>query len=292
VVEPSRIWLLAYTIAPGDRYVWERKQSHGLVIGRPEALFEALRNTVRLITQTPSSDTIILETGVENAVELSTCGLALPEVPIAEVISGYSYELLPDGRWVNHTERPLARVLVSTRGVEVQGTGPGVALDGRPLPDREQALLKDNSVLLVGERRFVYRETPGSPYLGLLFAEPLTRLLVAVGQVAEIGREPQAPGIAIPDRRGQQNIVWSSGARAARVRDSGFTLDRALTGRHQASIVPQGATMVVEALHPTCHTFHFRSNGLLERVEERSVATFGEAVVVGTSIIGMNPPPR
>lgn len=292
VVDPARIWLNAYTVAPGDRHLWERQMGHRFLIGMPQAIEESIRNATRFITQAPSSDTIILETGIEHVLELGTTGIALPEVPMSDVVAGYSYDLLADGRWVNRAERPLVRVQVGPKGVAIQATSPGVFVDGKLLTDQEQLPLRDGAGIVVGERRFAYRALANSPFFGLLFSEPQTRLVIAGGQVAEVGREPTAPGIAVPDRKGQQNILWSSGARAARARESGFTLDRALTGRRQASVRAQGPVFVVEALHERCLTYLYRGTGELERVQPRASAEIGHSIIIGTSIVTLNPPPR
>ena len=70
-----------------------------------------------------------------------------------------------------------------------------------------------------------------------------------------LSRNRRIPGLALPDRRGQDNIRWCVGARAARACESGFTLDRALAGRRQSSVNlgPGGAKLV--SLHERCATY-------------------------------------
>ena len=61
--------------------------------------------------------------------------------------------------------------------------------------------------------------------------------------------------LAYPDRRGQDNIRWCTGTRAARARSGGFTLDRALAGRRQASIEMQHGELKVTPLYAKCPTY-------------------------------------
>ena len=58
----------------------------------------------------------------------------------------------------------------------------------------------------------------------------------AAGQRVELGREPNHPGLLLPDRNNQDNIRWCPGPRAARAREKGFALDKSLTGRRQTEI--------------------------------------------------------
>jgi hypothetical protein len=114
---------------------------------------------------------------------------------------------------------------------------------------------------------------------------------VMTGQTAELGREPNHPGLAFPDRRGQDNIRWCSGPRAARARAGGFTLDRALAGRRQAAVQMTGDTIGVTTLHQRCPTYVVQENSqTMTRVEGTSEATMTDILVVGTTVVGFRPP--
>ena len=134
-----------------------------------------------------------------------------------------------------------------------------------------------------------FRALPHAGYVGVLIAETATRVGVASGSAFEIGREPQHPGMALPDRRGQGNIRWCVGGRASRAREGGFTLDRALAGRRQAAIVlgPDGPQ--VRGLHKTCPTYRLRDRELL-KVDEPIPLAIDDMIVVGTSVIALRAP--
>jgi hypothetical protein len=114
------------------------------------------------------------------------------------------------------------------------------------------------------------------------------RLPVAVGQKAELGREPGHPGLQYPDRRGQDNIRWCAGQRAARAKANGFTLDRALAGRRQATIEVMGEYAELTPVHDRCPTYVVRHNdGRILRAEVKVPLYPDDLVLAGTSVIGL-----
>ena len=251
VVDPACLWLLAYNIAPSDRHAWD-KLGRGLVVGQPAALERAITAQLQPTQGTTGSDTIILDVANRATMELVMSGLALPSVPLSEVVAGYTYDLLADGRWVNRSENAIARVDVSAEGTVFVALTPGLTVSGRQATPGKPLLLKDNDELRTPSGSMKYYHINDKGYLGLMVADTLARLGIAPGQQAEIGREPNHPGLALPDRRGNENIRWCLGARAARARTGGFTLDRALAGRRQAaiSLASSGAKLV--SLHDRC----------------------------------------
>ena len=112
---------------------------------------------------------------------------------------------------------------------------------------------------------------------------------VGDGQAVEIGREPQHPGFALPDRRGQDNIRWCVGGRAARAREGGFTMDRALAGRRQAKVNVDLGEASLAGLHKTCPTLRLRG-GEVMRVSEATGLQIDDMIVLGTSIISVKAP--
>ena len=125
--------------------------------------------------------------------------------------------------------------------------------------------------------------------MGVLVSDTPARLGVSDGQMVEIGREPAPPGFALPDRRGQQNIRWCVGSRAARAREGGFTMDRALAGRRQAAVEVQQLQARVLGIHKTCATHVFR-HGSLNRIDSSAPLEFDDMIVVGTSVISVRSP--
>ena len=125
----------------------------------------------------------------------------------------------------------------------------------------------------------------------MLLADTEMRLGVVSGQTAEIGREPNHPGLAFPDRRGQDNIRWCPGPRAARARSGGFTLDRALAGRRQAAIQIQNDQIQLTPLHPRVPTYVMQNGeGALVHAERPVSLQIGDLVVAGTTVVGLRAP--
>ncbi len=291
VLDPASLYLAAHHIAPGDRFSWER-DGHGLVVGTPQAIEAAIIEQQRVITQDAGSNTIILDTGFNAALQIAFAGLALPSVPMSDVVGGYSYDLVEHGQWINGSDQSLLRVDVTPAGVFVLATSPRAALDDRPLRLRDRVALNHGSVLRIGGKTHRYHACGSNVYVGFLLAETPSHILVSEGQRAELGREPAHPGLSLPDRRGQSNIRWCAGARAARARESGFTLDRALAGRHQVAITPKAGFCQVEPLHERCPTWVWHDGGDLTRAAQITSVPIGQHLIVGTTVISLDKPTR
>jgi hypothetical protein len=138
-----------------------------------------------------------------------------------------------------------------------------------------------------------------------LVSESANRVGVSPGQTVEIGREPSHPGLMLVDRRGAANLRWCPGTKAARAREGGFTLDRALAGRRQAAIVATAAGPEVVPLHDRCATWRLsfdQAEGaataggdatrprVLERVHEPRPVHVGDHLVVGTWVVTLVAP--
>ncbi len=289
VLNPAALWLATYNIASEDRGSWI-ESGRGLLIGTPEAVDVAIEESLKQVTRTSGSDTIVLDVGLHADLELVMCGLALPLVPLSDVVSSYFYDLLPDGRWVNRSDRSLLRLEVTPTGTSLKALSPGVSVDGRGVPSGESVALNDGSKVVTSTGALHYEAT-NQTYAGLMLADTEMRLGVVSGQTAELGREPNHPGLAFPDRRGQDNIRWCPGPRAARARAGGFTLDRALAGRRQAAIQMSGDHIQLTPLHPRCPTYVQRRGApSLEKADRVMNLTVGDRVVAGTTVVGLRAP--
>ena len=291
VLNPAGLWLATYIVSLQDRISWT-EAGRGMVLGTPAAVQQAIIDTQRVSQRSTGSDTIVLDVGSSADLELVMGGLALPAVPLSDVVASYFYDLLPDGRWVNRSDRAVLRVEVTSEGAAVTAMSPGVQINGRPLPPGHARRLATDDQIGTAAGTHVQRgcRTNGQT---MLLADTEMRLGVSDGQTAELGREPNHPGLALPDRRGQDNIRWCSGQRAARARSGGFTLDRALAGRRQASVQVVGDTVQVTPLHPRCPTYVVRAaSGGMERAEVGAIAMVDrdDLVVAGTTVIGLRAP--
>ena len=102
----------------------------------------------------------------------------------------------------------------------------------------------------------------------------------------EIGRSPNPPGLALPSRPGKSNIRWCEGETAKRAKEQGFTLDRVLAGRRQASVHMSSEGLHLTPLHKSCPTYVL-DNGKLTWVKEPQLISATDRVVAGTNVIGL-----
>jgi hypothetical protein len=222
--------------------------------------------------------------------ELVMAGLALPAVPLADVVQGYSYDLQGDGTWANRSDRAVLRADVTASGVTIQALAPNISVNGRALAPGESSLLRDGTQLGTpsGTIRFVQ---PDQEYAGLMLADTRMRLAVVTGQKAELGREPGAPGLPFLDRKGQDNIRWCPGSRAQRAKAGQFTLDRAMAGRRQAQVEVMDGEAHITSLHERCPTWLLREGeGRLEKVDPSLRAGVGDLIVAGTTVVALRAP--
>lgn len=291
ILDPAALFLATYIIATDAREEW-CDAGRGLVIGTAEAIENAIEQLRKTQGQSRTSEsdveTMAIGTRSLSYLELVIAGLALPKVPFSDVVSSYSYDLLPDGRWVTRSEEPVLRVEVKPDGVVLQALNPGISLNGRLLSSGESVRLDEPAIIGTPSNTVEYRPTDQG-YVGVLIVEAPMRLSVVYGQTAELGRKPNPPGLAFPTREGQENIQWCSGSRAARARASGFTFDRALAGRRQAAVKLGTDTIEVVPLHESCATYVLREERLVY-VEEPEIIEVGDMVVAGTTVVRLRTP--
>ena len=289
VLNPASLWLSAYNIAPIDRGTW-LEHGRGLMIGTPEGLEGAIQEAARAVSRAPGSDTIVLDGGARAALELVMAGLALPSVPLSEVVASYFYDMLPDGRWVNRSDRAALRVEVNESGTRLIAMAPGVLLNGRAMNTGESLILEHGSEVKAANGAFVFRPG-GHGYEGLLVSDTEMRLGVTHGQTLELGREPNHPGLAYPDRQGQDNIRWCTGARAARAQAQRFSLDRALAGRRQCAVRLTDDGVEVTQIHDRCPTYVLRlDDRSIERIEPTTMIEPDDLIIAGTTVVALRAP--
>lgn len=288
VVDPADLFLQAYSIAPSDRYAWT-DLGRGLVIGTLGAVQQSIDDVNRALSQAPGTDTIILELNSSSVFDLVMSGLALPAVPMSDVVAGYTYDLLQDGRWTNQADHSTVRLEVSSAGVSVEVREQDVIVDGQRMSVGTKRALKDGDKIQAAGLDYVFRQLEHRGYIGFLLSDSNARMGVGEGQSIEIGREPRHPGFALPDRRGQDNIRWCVGGRAARAREGGFTMDRALAGRCQAEVAVKNGRAQLSGLHKTCPTLRLRGKQL-DKIVEPADLDIDDMIVLGTSVISVRRP--
>ena len=225
----------------------------------------------------------------EGDVSLQLVGLALPAVPMAGVIQGYSFDLLSDCSWGFATEGVLLRVEVSLAGAHIITLNPDIYINGRRVPLNSKEVLRDGNLIRTPLGQVRYRALAGQ-YQGMLIGPETYSMNVNVGERVELGREPSFPGFTLPDRGGLERIRWSAGIRAEKARQQGLTLDRSLTGRHQALFMARSSKdFIVDKIHDRIPTWLF-CNEKLDRVTRACKAKFGDMLIIGTNVICIAPP--
>ncbi|MGK0173601.1 MAG: class 3 adenylate cyclase [Gammaproteobacteria bacterium] len=293
VLDPASLFLSTYTIAPEDRQAWTEYAS-GLVIGMPLAIDEAIQEIEEPVHNTSEiygldgSDTLLLDRIVRTDLELVLCGLALPAVPLADVVAAYSYELTPDGHWVTRSDRAFLRVEVTPNKVVVLPLTNDISIAGAHARSGKPVELKIPTTILTPAGAVQYCPLK-SGYIGVLLLDTNMKLGVKNGQTAQIGRKPNPPGLAFPNREGQDNIRWCSGPRASRARREDFSLDRVLAGRQQAAIKPQRGSIELHPLHDDCATYVLRE-GRIGRARRPVRVRTGDMIVAGTNVIALRAP--
>ena len=286
IADPSQLWLLAYHLGPAERLEWLR-HGRGLVVATQEAFGAALERHRAPITRAVGSDTIILDSRQIVVVDLVLAGLCLPGVPIAEVVAGYTYDLLGDGRWVNRSERAVLRVDVSASGPTLAVLAPGVTVAGQVAAINSTWPLRSGEVIATRQGQFKFVAFNQDGFIGALVGDSQMHLGVANNQRVELGREPIHPGLLLPDRNNQDNIRWCPGPRAARARERGFTLDKSLTGRRQAAVEVDAGGVRVVPLHETCPTLLLTEAGTVTRLPGPASVRVGDAILVGTTVVAV-----
>ena len=213
VLDPASLFLAAYRIAPEDRQEWTEFAS-GLVIGQPEAIDAAISDIVEPLHGTgeihvlDGADTILLDRIVHTDLELVLCGLALPAVPLSDVVAAYSYELLLDGHWVTRSDRALLRVEVTPNKVTVFPLRSDISIGGSIVPTGEPIELQSAVDIATSAGTVEYCPIK-SGYIGAMLLDTPMKLVVRNGQTAEFGRKPTPP--ALPFRIGKDTKI-SGGA--------------------------------------------------------------------------------
>lgn len=291
VLEPSSFYLAAWRLSPSDREGWAGA-GRGLVVGTPEAIDRAVceieGEAAAAKPPLEDSSTMFLDLRRRVDLQLLLCGLGLPAVPVAEVVAGYTFDLLADGSWVTRSDQAVLRVDVRPGEVAVRAVAAGVSVDGKLLVAGEEAVLRNGSVIRGPTGEIAFRATDGA-YAGVLLADTEQWLGLLAGQTAEVGRKPNPPGLAFPNRDSPDNLRWLSGPRAARAQSSQFTLDRYLSGRRQAAVQLSGNAIRLVPLHSDCPTYVLRRDGL-QLIDQPTQVTVGDMIVAGTTVIGLRSP--
>jgi hypothetical protein len=284
---PGQMWLQVTNIPGAERKAW-LDAGRGMIVGSPEAMVKAL-TAAQVVIPGGGSQTVFMDLSGGGDVSLDLVGLALPAVPMAGVIQGYSFDMLPDGAWGFSKGGAKLRVTVNMGGISVTTYSPDILINGRRVPPNTTEQLRDGFLIRTPQGQVRYRALTGT-YRGMLIGAPTFSMEARAGEGVEMGREPNFPGFTLPDRGGLDRIQWAAGGRAQKARQAGLTLDRSMTGRHQAILKVMSPTeFTVAPIHQRIPTWLF-SNDQLDRVLREQKAGFGDMIVIGTNVICINKP--
>ncbi|MBK9368441.1 MAG: hypothetical protein IPN01_19380 [Deltaproteobacteria bacterium] len=284
VMDPARVWLNAYQLSPATRLEWLGR-GHNLLISTPEALDRALG---AIVPQPPTDPAQPSTQSFEAEDALTLAGLALPAVPFSNIIAAYSFDLLSDSRWVSRDNGAVARVEVRVEGVSVLALAAGVSVNGQPLRAGERRPLNHGAIMRTSTSDHRFSSLASGPYRGLLVNLSPADLLVSLKQAVELGRDPQGHGFSVHDRRGEENLTWCPGPRAARAREEGFNLDRSLISRRHARLTPdREGQLRLTSLSERSPTYLHSDRRGLERVVGEATAHDDDLIVLGTHVIGV-----
>lgn len=291
VLSPDVLYLGTYRIAAGERQAW-LDAGCGLIIGTSAAINSALDEHMHPERDRANIDgpqlTVLVKRMGEIALEVVFCGLALPRVPLADVVAAYHYELTPDGEWATAADNGLLIVTVTRQGVELTARHGEIAVGGVSLPQGERMIVVQRQIINTPAGGFEFIPLEGE-YCGVLLRDTSMKLGVGRGQTVELGRQPNAPGLAFPKRPGQVNIRWCAGSKARQAREQDFNLDRGLVGRRQFAIRVGHGSLELVPMHSECTTFVLRDSQLVE-IRQPVPVKFGDHVIAGTAVVALRRP--
>ena len=139
--------------------------------------------------------------------EVSIFGVALPQVPMARTIDGYTLDLLTDGAWGYGVEEDVTvRVSITVNGHFISALKPGCRLNSRDMEVGKSYPLGNGTRLTIGRVVHRYIANVGKPYCGLFLGHATKRMAVSVGDRIELGRQPTGGGFSLPDRGGTEKF--------------------------------------------------------------------------------------
>lgn len=282
-LSPANIWRIGDVLSPKERWEWEHS-GYQWLIGESELLLEHIRDLESEFERNDTSDTIILKNLNAAIASVQLVGLALPKVPLSNIVSSYTYDLLSTGEFVLNNPLSVLRIMVLESGSQIQALHDDVQVSGRKLPVGAIESLKQGDIISWQDITYQFTVLENETYVGLLTGHCSREVPIGLYEAVEIGREPQGEGMVISDRRGQSNIQWCVGGRANEAQFNGFSIDRAMSGRRQAKVLFEHGQLRLYAIHQQCPTY-LLDNIDLNVVKDSVEVLNGSKVVTGTSVL-------
>lgn len=279
----DKIWLVSPKVSVDNRRIWHDMGRH-LVVGTAQNFKAKLLSGGTIVE---SNATLFLDPVGNVAGELDLVGIAIPKVPMAKIIDGYSIDLLETGEWGFDEVNRVLTVSVSLSGLFITTYKENCRLNSRGMTVGQPYELGMAARLSVGHKTLRYIGGVGRPYEGIFIGEATQRLALNIGSRTEVGRQPTGYGMVMQERGGLERLTWSTNPQAQRAKAQALTIDRALTGRQHAAItVLDKRHFIVQSLHDKLPTFAFsaRDNRLHRILGEETIK--GESLlVIGTNLL-------
>ena len=287
VIPNDRLWLVLPKIGVKTRKAWTDFGRH-LIISEPDVFLNDIVRTDLTLMDMGANGTMFLDPVKLSSGEVSVFGVALPQVPMARIIDGYTLDLFSNGEWgYGEEEDVVVRVDINLNGRFITAFKPECRLNSRDMEVGKAYPLGNGARVTIGRLTYRYIADIGKPYCGLFLGESTKRLALSVGSRIELGRQPTGSGFALPDRGGSDRIQWGQSVQAESAKKNKLTLDRALTGRQHVSLTVQSVgRFVIAPLHDKLPTFVLpTSSQRLQRVAGELLIKDEGLLIVGTNVI-------
>ena len=287
VIPNDRMWLVLPRMEQKARKAWTELGRH-LIISESDVFLKDIVRTDLTLMDMGSNGTLFLDPVKLSSGEVSVYGVALPQVPMARIIDGYTLDLFSNGEWgYGDDETVVARVAVNLDGKFITAFKPDCRLNSRDMEIGKSYPLGNGARLTIGRLTYRYIADVGKPYCGLFLGESTKRLALSVGSRIELGRQPVGNGFGLPDRGGAERIQWGQSVQAQTAKKNKLTLDRALTGRQHVSLTVQTVgRFVIAPMHDKLPTFILPvASQRLQRVANELLIKDEGLIIVGTNVI-------
>ena len=218
---------------------------------------------------------------------MSLSGLALPRLPIADVI-GFRYYFDRKGRWSSQSKSPYFSVQVSTSSVMFHVLSRGVEVDRKGIPVGSQIELRKDCTITIQQYVLHYTHIEDRSLWGVFDGVDECHLFLDEDEKIELGREFATKQFSLRNSRRQSNLIWMATPQAEQLRKQGFTLERGLVGRKQVQLAAKKTSFMVTQVHPHCSS-HMISEGKCITLEEKKTYEFNglQKLVLGTNVFSI-----
>ena len=289
IVPPGSIWFLAHTMPTDVRLDW-LESGHHFIISKDEAFFLELERVKEDVEDSEISHTgILVDFDSVGEVSIGLSGIALPSVPLVDLVDGYSVDLLADGTWGYDSKSAILQLKVEFQKISLVPLQPGILLNSIGVVPGQSVDISKGGMLRYRDWNFRILCNIGGLYRALIIGSSTREVLFNIGDQIEIGRQPVGARFTLVDRGGSNRIQWSTSIKASQARKQRLTLDRALTGRRHSHLnIISKDLFVASSIHLRLPTFIIRRNGRrLERIKNEKKIEIGDMLVVGTYIISL-----